>query len=115
MSTNEHTPAPWTVQTLMPGSQFDLTEVFLGGDERADHFDPWVQVGGTNHEANARLIAAAPETKRQRDELLAALLGFKAVVDSLGWDAIGGKDSDLFLDFYPLATAAIDKAKREEA
>ena len=62
----------------------------------------------TEHDEQGMELATV---RQQRDELLAALEEFESVVQSLGWDAIGGKDSDLYINFYPLARAAIAKAK----
>ena len=61
-----HTPGPWTVFIIASpdGTSFRIH----AGDTDIAHIPmAW------NGEANAALIAAAPETARQRDALLAAL------------------------------------------
>jgi hypothetical protein len=75
MSTTKHTPGPWTagrddMATVIEG--FDGKYIYAGEKYVAAavgiDIEDWDEVM-----ANARLIAAAPETKRQRDALLKAL------------------------------------------
>lgn len=65
----EHTPGPWTVFNLQEGTR--ETIIYLGSEGHPQ--EAHVEVCGPNREANCALIAAAPETASQRDELLAAL------------------------------------------
>ena len=58
-------------------------------------------------------IREAKEVARKlnaHEEMLDALETFYRIARSLGWEAIGGKDSDLFTDFFPKAKAAIANA-----
>ena len=55
-------------------------------------------------------IREAQEVARKlnaHEEMLDALETFYRIARSLGWEAIGGKDSDLFTEFYPKAMAAL--------
>ena len=59
-------------------------------------------------EANARLIAAAPETKEQRDDLLSALKKMSIAYEKLA-DTVG--DAGPHWTIYREAKAAITKAE----
>jgi len=59
---SEHTPGPWEVTDSRHVSTGKTLYLFENKSAKAGEL-----------RANARLIAAAPETKRQRDELLEAL------------------------------------------
>jgi hypothetical protein len=65
MST-KHTPGPWSFGY---GDHICIEDK----DERIIAFCNLQNENGDEDEANAKLIAAAPETKRQRDALLEAL------------------------------------------
>lgn len=45
------------------------------------------------------------------DDLLAVADAFKRVVESLGWDALGGKDCDLKTDVYDPLMVATDRLR----
>ena len=71
---SNHTPGPWTIATGADGS----TLVTSPHDRNGIDDDVCLVYGGNDSDseamsANARLIAAAPKTKRQRDELLSLL------------------------------------------
>lgn len=70
MSTNKHTPGPWTEHTF---ADEKFVEIRAGGGCR---IVAHVFLDNGNREANARLIAAAPE-------LLEALLAFVATFDGV--------------------------------
>jgi hypothetical protein len=62
---NAHTPAPWKVVSLDPGFQI------RGGEADLPIAEVWITGAGT--EANARLIAAAPDLADALQGLLHAL------------------------------------------
>mgnify|MGYP006409087519 CR=1 FL=1 len=106
MDNLKHTPGPWTASegypssvwhVDMPGRAFAIT-VSIDDDEERD-------VPDEETEANARLIAAAPETKRQRDELLEALQLLADAYDAVGPSCQAAR----------LARQAINEATKEEA
>ena len=72
MSESKYTPGPWTIEPnpreidIAPAFQNTLQVIAFAGTEDEEF------IAELSHEANARLIAAAPETKEQRDELLEA-------------------------------------------
>jgi hypothetical protein len=69
---NKHTPGPWVSHT----ANMSVTPhiAIYAPDEEGSEIERIADVYGTPlNEANAQLIVAAPETKRQRDELLAAV------------------------------------------
>lgn len=83
MSENKHTPTPgpWVV-VPHPRGFHDATTVFCGFDNMED-FDrdkhAWIEIHGVYQATIADFVAQAPETKAQRDELLAALQGIGAL------------------------------------
>ena len=105
---SEHTPGPWTHRTPADGSR---------GRIYADNF----HVANTfGNEANARLIAAAPETAAERDrlralnaELLEALEVALYALRRATWD---DEAADFHLCFHAddLVCTAIAKAKGQE-
>ena len=104
--TQKHTLGPWAVD-------FEGEEDFDGIPITAKGRDGYVPVanvpvyyaGRPEREANARLIASAPELKEQRDELLEAL---EAMCEEFrGHDLPYGSPN------YHKAIAAIAKAKGE--
>jgi hypothetical protein len=58
---NQHTPEPWTIKNglLIVAGEKNICAIAKG-------------LGQNDYEANARLIAAAPETAAERDKLKAA-------------------------------------------
>ena len=98
---SKHTPGPWRVKyESEPGGAFLIYGPWGGAiDPDAGY------VTQEENEANARLIAAAPETKRQRDELLAAL---ELLADA--YEAWGPECRTL-----RMAREAINSATKEEA
>ena len=75
---NEHTPGPWRVEpTISPPEKYICADKPEGQAELARVYD-WAEYGGgLPAEANARLMAAAPE-------LLEALWGCVCELDGLG-------------------------------
>ena len=71
--TEQHTPGPWVVYHRKPGSpqapfSSDMPEIMAkNGPVIADI--RWNGHNATHGEANARLIASAPETAAERDRL----------------------------------------------
>ena len=65
----EHTPGPW--HTSFSATANDVVVVDSDGHMVANT-DQWPARATVECAANARLIAAAPETSEQRDELLEA-------------------------------------------
>ena len=63
---DESTPEPWEVQDFDDGGRAVIANDAPVGRKLVGYCD------GPGCEANANLFAAAPETKRERDELLAA-------------------------------------------
>lgn len=65
---SEHTPGPWKCERLIDNDGNPYATSYLA------HIDIgpcmiWAPVGNAEQEANARLIAAAPETAAERDKL----------------------------------------------
>lgn len=89
MSENEPTPGPWYAKAPEPVIADDddsWTIVAADGTEIAGTLGATDGVPDKETEiANAELIAQAPETKAQRDELLAAALGAEqSLADFIG-------------------------------
>jgi len=105
----EHTPGPWVIKQTELGIDRGIVaaggliaEVFLHGGRTYDVHSPV--------EANAKLIAAAPETKRQRDALLEAAQSVHTW--SLAVEAHGQTDPTMY-EFVRLARAAIALTQEE--
>ena len=98
----EPTSGPWEV-AKSESREFYMDEWYIEADALMDDGVPGM-VAIVNGEANARLIAEAPETAEQRDELLAAL----EQVSDLMW-------SMEYNDSLKIIDAAIAKAKGEAA
>ena len=110
----KHTPGPWRVR---PERDFDdiIALSIVDANENEIAYLDAMYYDDVDLYANAHLIAAAPETKEQRDELLEALEKLLPMARYMGWR----------LDGYPLpdnsslgvavkkAEAAIAKAKGE--
>ena len=100
-STNEHTPGPWAARDLGRGT----VEVIGGGDliARLWRTRVWLlpseQGGDLPAEANARLIAAAPELLEACQEALALISEFEL-------EALDGRD-----EVPDLLRAAVAKAE----
>ncbi|CAL8981576.1 hypothetical protein RHODGE_RHODGE_02863 [Rhodoplanes serenus] len=80
MSTTTHTPGPWTVEDPLGPESLWIVEAgkephewrciaMVCRDDLDDHDDFDVPIGAGEQQANARLIAAAPETAAERDRL----------------------------------------------
>ncbi len=91
MNTAQHTPGPWMVEP-------DEDGLFLVVDESREMDYIYIDQQQDNREANARLIAAAPE-------MLAAL---EVVVES--WTSQFERNGHLAPDWCKQARAAIAKA-----
>jgi hypothetical protein len=64
---NEHTPGPWKALTRDPlFSKRNRFDILLAADEDMSS-QSWASVIGPNSEADARLIAAAPELDAYRE------------------------------------------------
>jgi len=94
----KHTPGPWKTDELgiITGGADYCTSIcttgrhFYAGRSTFGHRwaeQPHIVKMRLQHEANARLIAAAPETKKQRDALLEAIQQIKILN--------AGKDHDI--------------------
>lgn len=93
-----HTPGPWRIrQTVEGGSQFQILDP--GYDPAIAWHEPMATVRG---EANAHLIAAAPELLEAAEFLL------DAIVALAGW---GGEE--MLATAREKARAAIAAARRE--
>ena len=110
----EHTPGPWRVFTTKDGTKVIGIGELNGAGVADCGFGVW-RGGSKEALANARLIAAAPETAAERDrlrevnaELLAAL---KALLEEL--NLIRAKDTKAVYDSVCRfnAAAAISKAE----
>ena len=81
------TPKPW-IATKAGSYEFYKFEWYVDGDG-----EDVESVAIVNGEANARLIAAAPETAEQRDQMLEALEAVESTLDcgedGTGWYFIG--------------------------
>ena len=93
---NKHTPGPWVVDDLVDGHDIHAPEA---GCHVATASDPEMVWGAIGREADARLIAAAPE-------LLEALEATVSLLEKLGHVS----DNSLTVG---AARAAIAKAKGE--
>ena len=111
---SEHTPGPWTTK-LMVGDRGCLEIKVRSADQYVA--DVWeTRPKRSQSVANARLIAAAPETKRQRDEFLAVLRAVRrSIADSLVCDWQPGDDfHDSLSDALDAIDATINDATKEE-
>lgn len=68
-----HSPGPWTFHPFLTASENHKGWVVCArnGHNRIAEVYPHPENGDPEQEANAALIASAPDLKRQRDELLA--------------------------------------------
>jgi hypothetical protein len=106
----QHTPGPWAVV-----QRFSVAQDFDGGIAVADV----VRLPSrAEAEANARLIAAAPETAAERDQLralnadmLAALREYDAYMSRFYRDTDGGPMSEPNRASWKAARAAIARAE----
>ena len=101
-----HTKGPWSVRST--GTLYHDLWVAQDGPKRR-RADPIICSGiSSENGADARLIAAAPETKKQRDDLLNALKKMSMAYEKLA-DIVG--DSGPHWTIYREAKAAIAKAE----
>ena len=101
MGNSTHTPGPWTIQPAKTGDTFAMIRAALPGYSGTRKIAEVTDVGAAG-EANARLIAAAPE-------LLAALRAYDAAVGA-GIDS----DPEMWAKAARLTAAAIAKATAEQ-
>ena len=103
-STSKHTPGPWEVRTIdEPKNRVFVVGAIVRG-QTADVSLPVAQLldkADNVHMANARLIAAAPETKASHDRLLEACKAVMRIADQL---------PNTLADVRPLLETAIAKA-----
>ena len=97
----KHTPGPWVVKSARSGfyveSQFDVI---------VDSLDECGRYGAIDNEANARLIAAAPE-------LLKAL---KALIENVGsCICYDQSEGECLAKAWKMAAVAIAKAEGEQS
>jgi hypothetical protein len=85
---NEHTPGPWTAEPSLVGFAIMVNDRFVG--EIQEH-------------ADAKLVAAAPETRRKLVVALAALHEIAGMVEALRGTAAGAMDDPI----WQMAHAAI--------
>jgi len=106
---NEHTPGPWAVKDTSTGSKFsdNWREIHAGkkvvvssGSYTSSKYDGESVCGVRIMEANANLIAAAPE-------LLESVNDFLAMAVAYNWTELPGCRGDLL----QRARAAIKKAE----
>ena len=111
-----HTPGPWKIAGMgscgiwIVAQSPDPERAFIHPDWVAELHEPEKsRIDGTTIDANARLIAAAPETARQRDALLEALKGAR---DALHFIEVA-EGPDLSKEIAPIsaAIAACEKGK----
>lgn len=101
-----HTPGPWKCK---PGFDSDLYYCLSNIDGNILTFDD------DEHEANARLIAAAPETAAERDRLKEAnaelLQALREIGRELAYPNNEGQAISGLVDRQRIARAAIAKAE----
>lgn len=95
----QHTPGPWATSSLSNGTEWTVS--IDGGDMLAD------LTGCPNEQANARLIAAAPELFAALEQ---AYYSLKLAAVKLGLD-----ESTEFYKDIDAAYRALQKAKGEPA
>ena len=126
MTNAKHTPAPWITDDF--GDKSDIARHVMNGNGNGATYIcklPLVNSAGVrsdaykSQEANARLIAAAPETAAERDklkvinaELLATLERILYAHDNHGNGAAMG-EAILCEHYAKMARASIAKAKGE--
>lgn len=99
--TNKHTQGPWRVVRSDPAQGVDCWWICAGGDSREKEFGTVYGGIDPHHEANARLISAAPD-------LLNALKLFEKQ-----WSACG-PNSDFGRHFRNVRDAAIAALAKAE-
>ncbi len=102
MGKQTHTPGPWSIQTAKTGDTHSMIRAALPGYSGTCKIAEVTDIG-SSADANARLIAAAPE-------LLAALLA----IDSQGKDASPNGDVAIPSEIWDLVQQAITKATAEQ-
>jgi hypothetical protein len=107
---SSHTPGPWWTDDKMDGDSYRNV---MSDQRESPVASIWLgrvlDIKREEAEANAELIAQAPELKQQRDDLLAAA---KAVVER--WDAHRWKDLGATADVIHHLRNAIAKAEAKE-
>mgnify|MGYP001600623960 CR=1 FL=1 len=96
----KHTPGPWKVTEL----DWDSSDTYINPSRETGEFALICRMTGSHahKNANARLIAAAPELLEALEEALTAPFGL-----------VRGDDARKQTDFVTKARAAIAKAKGE--
>lgn len=90
MSKHKHTPGPWQISVTSDDGDYIFYGVEADGVAIADVYR------GEKHEANARLIAAAPEMYEAMRRFRNAFVGWIEARDS--WDDEEIADAEDFLD-----------------
>lgn len=102
----KHTPGPWVQSTSYDGSEEHIT---------AAEYEAVASCVNSNRKANARLIAAAPETAAERDRLKALNADLLAALKAIAKTSIGIEEKNGALrawsDCCHIAQAAIAKAE----
>lgn len=101
----QHTPGPWYAILQQPHGDFEIRDCERDQQGRLIGQAFW-QAGKT--EANARLMAAAPETAAERDRLREINADLLAALEAVY--AMGYEDKS---EVWSQVTAAIAKAKEE--
>jgi len=113
MSNNEHSPGPWKIEdrsSWASGRPGDDAHVVDKDDGMVVHIPRGGPAGNDPAaQANARLVAAAPETKKQRDELLWTLEYVQGELS--GWTAVQFGLTEVLR----VIDSVINKATKEEA
>ncbi len=114
-----HTPGPWKfVRHGNTGFIWsDAVNRPVGADISGINFTDGSDTGEVEREANAALIAAAPETAAQRDELLAACkralpwLG-KLIANGGHMASVLPRDAEIAMDMTQAAIARAEASER---
>jgi hypothetical protein len=109
MTKVKHTPGPWEISYRESGFIQD-GHVIMGNDLEIAHVEPWERMDDDaieEAEANAELIAAAPDLL---DALMHLLHDFEEEVQSVDSDSWSFGDPGSWTDAITKARAAIKKA-----
>ena len=112
---SNHTPGPWTTKIII-NDRGSLEIKVRSADQYVA--DVWETLPKRSQSvANARLIAAAPETKRQRDELIEGLSDLLNELEEMGLASMPGDTFEGLRAECKHSAGLINKlsATREEA